>query len=135
MVAPLFVAAPEAGNRNGPPVVIPGISPYFTPTSDPEAVHPLLLIASLQDPSGGGVPQAPPPTARIPRIEAVIVVDGRVDEPVWAQAAVLPGFRQYQPVDSRPGEQEPVVRVWYSPTAIHFGIVANDRSPQSIRAT
>src|SRR5690606_19275130 len=102
---------------------------------DPEAVHPLLLIAALQDPSGGGVPQAPPPTARIPRIEAEIVVDGRLDEPAWAQAAVLTGFRQYQPVDSRPAEQETEVRVWYSPTAIHFGIVANDRSPQSIRAT
>src|SRR5690606_41622479 len=98
MVAPLFVAAPEAGNRNGPPVVIPVISPYFTPTSDPEAVHPLLLIAALQDPSVGGVPQAPPPTARIPRIEAEIVVGDRLDAPARAQAAVLSGFRTYPSV-------------------------------------
>ncbi|HLS47782.1 MAG TPA: DUF5916 domain-containing protein [Gemmatimonadales bacterium] len=97
-------------------------------------MHPLLLLAALQDPSGS-VPQAPPPTARIPRIEAEVSVDGRLDEPVWVQAAVLSGFRQYQPVDGRPAEQETVVRVWYSPTAMHFGIVASDRNPQSIRAT
>src|SRR5690606_5635005 len=106
----------------------------FSPTSDPDNVHPLLLLAALQDPSGS-VPQAPPPTARIPRIEAEVSVDGRLDEPVWVQAAVLSGFRQYQPVDGRPAEQETVVRVWYSPTAMHFGIVASDRNPQSIRAT
>ena len=98
-------------------------------------VHTLLLLAALQDPGSGRPPQAPPPAAQVPRIEAQVTVDGRLDEPAWEQAARLTGFRQYQPVDSRPAEQETEVRVWYSPSAIHFGIIASDASPQSLRAT
>ena len=98
-------------------------------------VHTLLLLVALQDPGSSRSPQAPPPTAGIPRIEAEATVDGQLNEPAWEQAARLTGFRQYQPVDSRAAEQDTEVRVWYSPTAIHFGIIATDASPQSLRAT
>ncbi len=75
------------------------------------------------------------PTVTIPRVEAEITVDGRLDEPVWSQAVRLTGFWQYRPVDSRPATEQTEVLVWYSPTALHFGIVAHDREPGSIRAT
>ena len=76
------------------------------------------------------------PTATIPRVEnAEVQIDGRLDEPVWANAARLTGFWQYQPVDGRPAEEETEVLVWYAPDAIHFGIVAHDHAPGSIRAT
>jgi hypothetical protein len=75
------------------------------------------------------------PTVTIPRIEATVRVDGRLDEPVWAQAARLGGFSQYQPIDGRPAEEKTEVLIWYSPSAIHFGIIAHDRDPGSIRAT
>ena len=94
-----------------------------------------LLLVAIQDPAATRAPQAPPPSAAVPRIEATVTIDGQLDEPVWDQAARLTGFRQYQPVDSRPAEQETEVRVWYSPNAIHFGILATDASPQSLRAT
>jgi hypothetical protein len=61
---------------------------------------------------------------RPPRIDTTIVVDGALDEPVWQRAARMTGFSQYQPVDGRPAEEETDVLVWYSPTAIHFGIRA-----------
>ncbi|MFL5541107.1 MAG: DUF5916 domain-containing protein [Longimicrobiaceae bacterium] len=61
---------------------------------------------------------------RIPRIEAAIQVDGSLDEPVWAQAAVLNGFSQYAPNDGLPAADSTQVLVWYSPNAIHFGIRA-----------
>ena len=64
-----------------------------------------------------------------------MTVDGRLDEDVWAQAARLGGFSQYQPVDGRPAEERTEVLVWYSPTALHFGIIAYDREPGSVRAT
>jgi hypothetical protein len=41
------------------------------------------------------------PTVTIPRIEAEVTVDGRLDEPVWSQAARLTGFSQYEPVEGR----------------------------------
>jgi hypothetical protein len=89
-----------------------------------------LLAALVQTPT-----QAPPPTVTIPRIEATVTVDGLLDEPVWAQAARLDGFHQYRPVDGRMAEEETTVLVWISPTAIHFGIIAHDTDPSSIRAT
>jgi uncharacterized protein DUF5916 len=59
-----------------------------------------------------------------PRLEADVVIDGRLDEPVWRQAALLTGFSQYQPVDQQPAPDSTEVRVWFSSTAIYFGIRA-----------
>lgn len=104
----------------------------------------LILFLSLQYPaaapatapaSGNVVDGHGAPTVTIPRIEAVVEVDGRLDEDAWARAARLTGFSQYQPVDGRPAEEQTEVLVWYSPTALHFGIIAHDREPGSIRAT
>ncbi len=61
---------------------------------------------------------------RIPRIEADATIDGSLDEPVWASAALLTGFSQYAPNDGVPAADSTQVLVWYSPTAIHFGIRA-----------
>ena len=62
-------------------------------------------------------------------------VNGKLDEPVWSQATRLTGFWQYQPVDGRPAEEKTEILVWYSTDAIHFGIIAHDSRPGSIRAT
>ena len=59
-----------------------------------------------------------------PRIEARIQVDGVLDEPVWAQAARMTGFSSYFPTDDRPAQDSTEVLVWYSSTAIHFGVRA-----------
>ncbi len=61
----------------------------------------------------------------VPRLaETGVVVDGSLTEDVWTQAALLTGFSEYTPVDGRPAEDSTEVRVWYSPTAIWFGIRA-----------
>ncbi len=86
---------------------------------------PTLLVAQ----------SSPPPTLLPPRLDVEITVDGVLDESAWQQAARAAGFFQFRPVDSRPAEDSTVVLVWYSPTAIHFGILAYDRDPGSIRAT
>lgn len=60
-----------------------------------------------------------------PRLdEAGSVVDGTLDEGQWKSAAVLTGFSQFSPVDGVAAEDSTEVLVWYSPTAIHFGIRA-----------
>ncbi len=68
------------------------------------------------------------------RLEDSVTVDGRLDEPAWGKAARLTGFSQYLPVDQRPAADSTVVLVWYSPTAIHFGIRAYESHGQ-VRAT
>ncbi|HLE56380.1 MAG TPA: hypothetical protein VJB15_04790, partial [Rhodothermia bacterium] len=71
----------------------------------------------------------------IPRIDTTVTIDGVLDEYVWSRAAVLTGFSQYQPVDGRPAEEPTTVFVWYSPSAIYFGIRAEEIHSDQIRAT
>jgi hypothetical protein len=72
----------------------------------------------------------------VPRIESEeIVVDGFLDEAVWARATVFEDFWEYLPVDGRRAQDETRVLVWYSPTAIHFGIQAREYHASEIRAT
>ncbi|HTY06035.1 MAG TPA: DUF5916 domain-containing protein [Gemmatimonadales bacterium] len=59
-----------------------------------------------------------------PRIDASVAIDGNLDEAPWQRAALLTGFSEYAPVDGRPAEDSTEVLVWYSATAIYFGIRA-----------
>src|SRR5207247_10182729 len=61
---------------------------------------------------------------RPPRIDQTITVDGRLDEPAWRDAVVLTGFSQFSPQDGIPADDSTQILVWYSPTAIHFGVRA-----------
>lgn len=71
---------------------------------------------------------------RVPRIEAGITVDGKLDEPEWARAALLTGFSQYAPTDGVAAEDSTEVLVWYSATAINFGVRAYS-APGQVHAT
>jgi hypothetical protein len=87
---------------------------------------PLLAIALAVDPTiysgrDGNIRVVPP------RLEAAPTIDGILDEPMWANAARLTGFSQYAPSDGRPADDSTEVLVWYSATAIHFGIRAFER--------
>jgi hypothetical protein len=74
-------------------------------------------------------------TFRVPRVEAEVVIDGALDEPAWQTAARLSGFHQYEPVDGRSAEERTEVLVFYSPSHIHFGIIASAKDPSTVRAT
>jgi hypothetical protein len=73
---------------------------------------------------------------RVPRIEdATVRLDGVLDDPVWRRAALLKGFTQYRPVDSRPAQDSTEVLVFYAPDAIYFGIRAYEAHGNVVRAT
>ncbi|HEU4629739.1 MAG TPA: DUF5916 domain-containing protein [Gemmatimonadaceae bacterium] len=95
----------------------------------------LLQSAASDSAARDSVLGAGAPTFTVPRLEAELRVDGELDEPAWARAARLTGFHGYEPSDQRPAEERTEVLVWYSPTAIHFGIRAHDTRPASVRAT
>jgi hypothetical protein len=69
-----------------------------------------------------------------PRIDAEVEIDGVLDEPAWEQAARLTGFSRYSPVDGGPAGRDTDVLVWYSPTALHFGVRAQ-ASAGGVQAT
>jgi hypothetical protein len=71
---------------------------------------------------------------QIPRVDATVQLDGQLSEPVWQDAARLTAFSEYYPDDGRAAPEETEVLVWYSPTAIYFGIRAH-AAPGTVRAT
>ena len=91
----------------------------------------LLLGASVPEVHNGRQREL---DVRLPRIAADISVDGRLDEPAWQQAAVLTGFSRYAPTDGVAADDSTDILVWYSPTAIHFGIRAY-AAPGTVNAT
>ncbi|MGN6392270.1 MAG: DUF5916 domain-containing protein, partial [Gemmatimonadales bacterium] len=85
---------------------------------------PLLLLAADIDPDAVYNGRSGRLDVHLPRIEAEVTVNGVLDEPVWQRAALLTGFSQFTPVDGVPAADSTEVLVWYSPSAIHFGIRA-----------
>ena len=85
---------------------------------------PLLLLLGDTDPAAIYNGRAGRLDVQPPRLEAEVVVDGTLDEGAWAAAAMLTGFSQFTPVDGVAAADSTEVLVWYSPTAIHFGIRA-----------
>jgi len=72
---------------------------------------------------------------RVPRIESPDVdVNASLDEPVWARAAVLSDFTQYEPVEGVTPEEATEIRVFYGDDAIYFGVRAFDTEPEGILA-
>jgi hypothetical protein len=89
----------------------------------------LSLAASVYSGRDNQVHVAPP------RVDAApVIVDGVLDEAVWQDAVRLTDFSQYAPVDGRAAENQTEVYVFYSPTAIYFGIKAH-AAAGSVHAT
>ncbi len=71
-----------------------------------------------------------------PRLEAArIQIDGRLNDPAWAEAALLTGFTQYEPTEGIPATQRTEVRVLVSQEAVFFGVHAFDSEEGGVRAT
>lgn len=90
--------------------------------------------ADVRDPGPVFHGRAAQTTVPTPRIDGRVQVDGVLDEPAWAEAAILTGFSQYFPTDGAPATDSTEVRVWYSGTALHLGIRAF-AVPGTVRAT
>jgi hypothetical protein len=66
---------------------------------------------------------------------AAISIDGRIDDAVWAEAALLEGFTQFQPIEGIEASQSTEVLVLVDADAIYFAVRAHDDLPSQIRAT
>ena len=94
--------------------------------SHPTSSRATAAVRAPQTPSGATYNgRANELRVKPPRLdEQGSVVDGKLDEPQWRQAALLTGFSQFSPQDGVPAQDSTEVLVWYSATAIHFGIRA-----------
>ena len=80
----------------------------------------------------GTVPDEPVMTAA--RLAGELRIDGHLDEPPWARAAVASGFRQREPREGQPATQPTEVRVLYDARSLYLGVLARDSDPQRVVA-
>ena len=104
----------------------------------------LPFLALFQTLSGAPVPapatysgRAHAVHAAAPRLESEVRIDGVLDEAVWTRAVRLTDFSEFSPKDGLPAEDSTMVLVWYSPTAIYFGVRAYEihGGRSAVRAT
>ncbi|MCG6987841.1 MAG: carbohydrate binding family 9 domain-containing protein [Gemmatimonadetes bacterium] len=69
-----------------------------------------------------------------PLRSAIITIDGKLDEPIWATADSAVGFIQFRPHPDTPGSERSVARVLYDGDAIYVGARMYDDHPDSIVA-
>ncbi|MGH7507127.1 MAG: DUF5916 domain-containing protein, partial [Longimicrobiales bacterium] len=93
-------------------------------------LQPILMAVALATAQSAPMPQEiyhgreNEIAVRIPRLDGVVEIDGMLDEPSWASAALLTGFSQYRPVDGLPAIDSTAVLVWYGDDAIYIGVQA-----------
>lgn len=101
--------------------------------SMPTSAQPSAIAAS------DAAPQALPPAAPVggrPVVVAVrlhederILVDGRLDESVWARAMPATNFIQQEPNNGAPATEQTEVRILYTSRALYIGVTCFDSEP------
>ena len=120
-----FAAAPPAGAQT---------APEAPPGPLAQAAEPPLV---LEGGRGGFAVPAPSEQYRVApvRVEDGPRIDGRLDEEVWLQAAVIDEFVQQEPVEGQPATERTVVRLLYDAQALYLGVEAHDSEPDGVIAT
>ena len=91
--------------------------------------------AFAQNPENGAIDYD---TARLERrlnaapAQGRIELDGRLDEPSWAQAPLANNFVQNDPDEGKPATYDTEVRLLYDDRALYIGVFAKDPSPGEI---
>lgn len=99
-----------------------------------------LLLAALAWAGDGGpdVKKAAPPDPRtlpppkrtvVPKLHGAVTVDGRLDEPMWRDAASLGPLVPANGIDAP--REESVIRIWYDDTALYLGWTCRDADIQA----
>jgi hypothetical protein len=71
---------------------------------------------------------------RIPRIDAEITVDAKLDEPFWKNALKIDANIEVRPAENVPAPVETTALLAYTETNLYVAIIAKDPNPSEIRA-
>lgn len=94
----------------------------------------LLFVAAMaavqaQSPASATAPMPDPKSTIVPRIDAVITIDGLLDEQPWQKAARLAPFVRHDTME--PARAGTEVRVWYDEAALYLGWTCEDGDIQA----
>lgn len=84
--------------------------------------------------AGAGGPAGALPTIRIVRTDTPPVIDGKLDEPAWSQAAVIDGFVEVRPNEGATPMDETRIYLLYDDEALYIGGRLFDSDPDRISA-
>ena len=74
------------------------------------------------------------PSVRPVRVRSAPVIDGRLDDAAWRDAARIVEFVQRQPLDGAPATEATEVYIAYDSSNLYFGFYAHYSNPAIIRA-
>ena len=114
---PIPQASPAVGSSNP-----------AAPSSSPDAA------AASAKPGAIVLPPEKANPVKIPRFDKPPVIDGKLDDQVWENAAVLKDFYQIQPGDNLPPSKPTEVLIGYDPKFLYIAFRAFDE-PDKIRST
>jgi len=119
------------------PEVTPAATPTATPTASPESTTPPVPATSGPVNSSKAALSLPPEKANpvnIPKFGISPVIDGKLDEAVWQNAAVFKNFYQTDPGDNIAPSKPTEVLVGYDPKFLYIAFRAFDE-PDKVRST
>jgi hypothetical protein len=93
----------------------------------------LLLVGAMSSlPSASAAQALVPRQLHAVRVEHAPVIDGRLDEAIWAVAEPIGGFLQRDPVEGEPASEDTIIRVAYDEDALYIAARLFDREPTAI---
>jgi len=99
----------------------------------------LVAVGSLAgSPSAAQQPErvrGDTPVARAQRTTGTIHVDGRLDEPDWAQASAIGPLTQREPLEGREASEPTDVRILFDEQALYIGIMCHESHQQRLVST
>ena len=115
----------------GTPAVAQSEGPGSGSIDDPSSEGQSLILESEE----GGLSPSERFQVEPRRVEAGPVVDGRLDEEVWLEAAIIDEFVQQEPTEGDPATERTVVRLLYDARALYVGVEAFDSQADGVIAT
>jgi hypothetical protein len=111
-------------------------SALATAATPPAATPPAATPPAAAPPAA---PDAGPPTRQYVveprRLSQPPAMTGRLDDPVWQQAALVTDFTQYEPDAGQPATERTELRIGYDANNLYFGFRCYDRHPAGIVAS
>jgi hypothetical protein len=133
----LTPAAKASPSPAASPVVTPKATGPANPSASPAASDSSNAASAAAKSKAKSSVVVPPEKAKpitLPRFDKAPVIDGKLDDPIWQNAAVLKDFYQIQPGDNIPPSKETEVLLGYDPKFLYIAFRCYDE-PDKVRAT
>ena len=94
----------------------------------------VLLVAMFAS-SSEASPSTTTRVAEATEAQEAPVIDGVVDESIWATAQIITDFVQAEPYEGEPSTEKTEVRLLYDETHLYLGVICYDSDPAGIIVT